>query len=155
MKPSNKEIGLATKRNASELLQVGRIPVRVIDDGSLNGHQLGAIEATLPARTTQTPPHVHKRYTVTFLVTSGTIEFKVNQGVLRASEGDYMGVPLGAPYTFSNPFDAPASFHCAFTPSGLVDYFRELDQLTKQPGGLKMDQWIKVMARFGIDAVDL
>ena len=138
-----------------ELLQVGRIPVRVIDDGSLNGHRLGAIEVTLLPRTTQTQAHVHRLYTVTFLVTSGTVEFKVDSGVFRAAAGDYIAVPIGVPYTFSNPFESSATFHCAFTPSTLIDYFREMAAMTQAAKPPEISEWVKLMARYQIEPVEM
>jgi quercetin dioxygenase-like cupin family protein len=150
-----KNLGLAIKRRAAEVLQVGRIPVRVIDDGSLSGGQLGAIEVTLLPRTTQTQPHVHRLYTVNFLVTSGTVEFKVDSGVFRASTNDYIAVPIGVPYTFSNPFDSSATFHTTFTPASLINYFREMAALSKAAKPPEMDEWIKLMARYQIEPVDM
>ena len=129
--------------------------MRVIDDGSLNGYQLGAIETTLLAKTTQTIFHLHRVHTVTFLVTSGTVEFTVANGVIRAAAGDYIAVPIGVPYTFSNPFEASATFHCTFTPSSLVDYFRDMSKLTKGAQPPEKTEWLALMTRYGIETVDM
>ncbi len=149
----NAQIALVTKRNVSEVLQVGRVSVRVLDDGSLNAQALGMVQSTIPPRTFQTPPHVHTRHAISFLVTEGTLEFTIANGLYRASAGDYITVPIGAPYTFSNPFETRAVYCCIFAPGTFIGYYRDLAELTKL-GPLQPEPMKKLMEKYGMQLVE-
>jgi quercetin dioxygenase-like cupin family protein len=125
------QVNLVTRQHQPELLLVGRIQVRILEDGALTGHRLGAVEATVPARTTQTPPHRHRSHVETVLVQSGTLQFRIAHGVYHVREGEYLVVPIGAVHTFANPFDAPVVLHASFAPAHFINYFREVAELTK------------------------
>lgn len=131
---------------------MGRVSVRVIDDGSLNGEAFGIVQSTIPPRTFQTPRHVHSRHSVSFLVTEGTLQFTIARGLYRASAGDYITVPIGAAYSFSNPFDVTAVFCCMFAPPSFIGYYRDLANLTKL-GPLRADQTHDLMGKYGMELI--
>jgi quercetin dioxygenase-like cupin family protein len=141
------QVNHITRQRQPELLQVGRVQVRILEDGSLTNNQLGVVEATVPARTIQTPPHLHRSHVETFLVQSGTLQFMIANGVYHVREGEFLVVPIGAIHAFSNPFDAPAVFHASFAPAHFINYLREVAELTKTAIPT-VEQIYQIMARY-------
>jgi hypothetical protein len=63
-------------------------------------------------------------------------------------------VPPGEPHTFSNPFDAPATFLGTMTPDLYIQYFRDLAALPTGPEGLLNSADIgRVMSRYATQVV--
>jgi len=130
-KTNNKEnhtmphLKVTTLKDA-ETIQVGSTTVYVLEDGSLTDNRIGTVFSTLTPHTKPLPQHLHRMHEETFFVTQGTIRFAVNEEQYDVKVGDYVVVPVGAPHTFSNPFDEPAAFLSTFTPAYYVNYFREL-----------------------------
>src|SRR5260370_42441900 len=88
-----------------EIVRIGPIQLRVLEDGSRTDNRIGAVEITVPAATAGPPQHIHRMHDETFLVITGAVRFAVGESNLDARAGDYVDVPIGAPHTFSNPFD--------------------------------------------------
>ena len=145
--PHRPHVNLVSRHGKLEVLQVGKIQVKILEDGSSTGNQLGAVEAIIPAHTTQTPPHLHRAHVETILMRSGTLQFTVANGLYNVKEGEFLVVPIGAPHTFSNPFDTPAVFHASFSPASFIGYFREMAEITTR-GMPSAEQIFEVMARY-------
>ena len=131
----------------AEIIRVGGITMRVLEDGSRTDNRIGAFEITVPPRTVGPPRHAHHMHDETFLVISGAVRFTVGDEGRDAFQGDYVVVPIDAPHTFANPFDEPAVFFNSFTPAFYVNYFRELEQLLAG-GPPSREQITAVMARY-------
>ena len=58
-----------------------------------------------------------------------------------------MVVPIGAPHTFSNPFDEAAVFLNTFTPAFYVNYFRDVAKLAATKG-ISPEGILKIMAAY-------
>jgi mannose-6-phosphate isomerase-like protein (cupin superfamily) len=136
-----------TAGGAGEILRIGPIRIRVLEDGSRTDNRIGAVEVTVPAGMAGPPQHLHLMHDETFLVTSGAVRFIVGDKEHDAHAGDYVVVPIGAPHTFANPFGEPAVFFNTFTPAFYVNYFRELGKLGAA-GPLSPDQVTKVRDRY-------
>jgi quercetin dioxygenase-like cupin family protein len=137
-------------KGAGEILQLGPIQARILEDGSRTDDRIGAVEITVPPKTAQTPQHLHRMHDETFLVTRGTVRFTFNGADHDLHVGDYVVVPTGASHTFSNPFDETAIFFNSFTPAYYVSYLRELATLSAK-GGLSPEAILKVMARYATE----
>jgi mannose-6-phosphate isomerase-like protein (cupin superfamily) len=135
---------------AGEVLHVGPISIRVLEDGSLTDNRLGAVEVSVPAYNAQTPLHVHRMHDETFLVLRGKLRFSTGEGHRDAGVGELMVVPVDAPHTFSNPFDEPAVFFNTFTPAYYVNYFRELSAMLGT-GAVTPDKLLTMMARYATE----
>jgi mannose-6-phosphate isomerase-like protein (cupin superfamily) len=132
----------------------GPIKVRVIEDGSHTGHRLGLVECTVPAGPAQPPQHIHHEHDEVFIVTAGTLRFTSGTESIDVTAGSTVVVPVGTPHTFSNPFDAPATFLNTYTPDLYIQYFRDLAQLPVDERGLLSPADIgQTMARYATDVV--
>jgi mannose-6-phosphate isomerase-like protein (cupin superfamily) len=131
----------------AEIIRVGPIEMRVLEDGSRTDNRIGAVEITAPPRTPGPPRHAHHMHDETFLVIRGAVRFTIGDETRDAHEGDYVVVPIDAPHTFANPFDVPAAFFNSFTPAYYVNYFRELEKLAAG-GRPSTEQIAAVMARY-------
>src|SRR5271165_5379172 len=115
-----------TAREEGEVIQIGPISNRVLEDGSRTDNRIGAVQILIPPGVAGPPKHLHRMHDETFLVMSGVVRFTVKDSERDAREGDYVVVPIGAAHTFSNPFDQPAILFNTFTPAFYLNYLREM-----------------------------
>ncbi|KAF2995272.1 hypothetical protein E8E13_004161 [Curvularia kusanoi] len=132
-----------------EILKLGHITCRVMEDGSRTDNRIGSAEFTLPPNTAGPPAHWHEMHDETFLVTQGTVRFHApDKTYIDAHVGDYITVPIRAPHTFSNPTDQEAKFFNTYTPAFYIDYFRILAEMSKSDDKMSKEKNLEVMARF-------
>jgi mannose-6-phosphate isomerase-like protein (cupin superfamily) len=136
-----------TTSPAAEVIQVGPIRLRILEDGSRTDNRIGAVEIMLPPGAAGPPPHLHRMHDETFLVTSGVVRFTMGETERDAHVGDYVVVPIGAMHTFSNPSNEPAVFFNTFTPAFYVNYLREMAVLVAN-GNVSSEGVERVMARY-------
>jgi mannose-6-phosphate isomerase-like protein (cupin superfamily) len=60
-----------------EVIQLGPIQMRILEDGRTTDHRLGIGEITVPPRTPGPPQHRHAQHDEGFYVVSGTVRFTV------------------------------------------------------------------------------
>lgn len=118
-----------TATSDGEIIRLGPVQIRVLEDGSRTDNRIGAVEITLPPGMPGPPQHFHVMHDETFLVMRGTVRFIIGDTERDAHAGDYVVVPPGEGHTFANPTDQPAVFFNTFTPAYYVDYFRDLGRL--------------------------
>ncbi|KAF2266453.1 RmlC-like cupin [Lojkania enalia] len=134
---------------AGEILKLGHITCRIMEDGSRTDNRIGSAEFTVPAKTAGPPAHWHEMHDETFLVTQGTIRFHAPDGqIVDAHEGDYVTVPIRAPHTFSNPFDVEAKFFNTYTPSFYINYFKMMAEMSKGDAMMSKEKNLEAMSRF-------
>ncbi|RFU28078.1 hypothetical protein B7463_g8261, partial [Scytalidium lignicola] len=127
-------INFVTATNG-EMISLGPIKMRVMEDGSRTDNRLSTVELIVPPHTDGPPAHWHEMHDETFLITKGVIRFHVPKALgleaqeIDAKEGDYVVVPIRAPHTFSNPSDGESRFVNTFTPAFYVHYFKLLSEL--------------------------
>src|SRR2546426_12584079 len=132
----------------------GPIRVRIIEDGSHTGHRLGLIEASVPPGPAMPPQHIHRDHDEVFIVTQGMLRFTSATENVDVEAGACVTVPAGTAHTFSNPFDAPATFICTMTPDLYIEYFRDLGRLpVNQQGMLDPADIGRTMAKYATDVV--
>src|ERR1700689_1271643 len=112
--------------DGGDVIQLGPIRMRMLEDGSTTDHRLGMGEITLPPRTEGPPQHRHARHDEGFYVVSGAVRFAVGEESYMASAGTLVMIPPGAPHTFANPGDEAAVLLNTFTPDLYVQYFSDL-----------------------------
>ncbi len=135
-----------------EVLQVGPIRVRVLEDGTATAGRLGLVELTLKAASNGPPQHVHREHDETFFVVSGTVRFRSANDNLNVGPGGYLTAPVGLPHTFGNPDpDQPAVMLCTVTPDRYVNYFRELALATQGGQPLEPAVVLEIMSRYATD----
>lgn len=138
-------------RGQGQTLTAGPMTLRVLEGGQLTDHRLGLVEVTIPPGVDGPPQHLHRKHDETFYVLSGTPTFTCGSDVVLAHVGTLVTAPIGTPHTFGNPADTPAVLLCTVTPDLYLDYFRELDQLPKTPGGLDHTIVAEIMKRYATE----
>jgi len=131
-----------------EVLKLGPITMRVLEDGSRTDNRIGVVEIIIPPKTPGLPQHVHIMHDETFLVTSGRVRFTTGSTEIDTKVGDFVTVPPRAPHTFANPFDEPARMVNTVTPAQYIEYFRLLDRVTRENRKLTPEDMKQAMANY-------
>jgi quercetin dioxygenase-like cupin family protein len=137
--------------DGGEIALDGPIRLRILEDGSTTGHRLGLAEITIAPHTPGPPQHRHGRHDEGFYVVSGTATFTVGQETYEAPAGTLVMVPPGAPHTFANNSDKPATIVNTFTPDLYVQYFRDLRDMVAAGSPPTPGQVVDVMARYATE----
>ncbi|KAJ4373159.1 hypothetical protein N0V83_003450 [Neocucurbitaria cava] len=148
MKMPRRPINFVSAKSG-EILKLGHITCRIMEDGSRTDNRIGSAEFTLPPHTAGPPAHWHEMHDETFLVTAGTVRCPRPDSTHHdASAGDYVVVPIRAPHTFSNPTDSESKFFNTFTPAFYIDYFKILAQISSSDEKMSKEKNLEVMSRF-------
>jgi len=131
-----------------EVIQLGPVRMRIMEDGGTTAHRLGIGEITLAPHANGPPQHRHARHDEGFYVVSGMVRFTVGRTSHDAVAGTLVMVPPGAPHTFANPGDDPAVMLDTFTPGLYVQYFRDLKDMIAAGGELTAAATVAVMDRY-------
>ena len=131
-----------------EVIQLGPIRMRILEDGSTTGHRLGLGEITLAPHTDGPPQHRHAQHDEGFYVVSGTARFTVGETTYDAAAGTFVRIPPGAPHTFANTGDETTVLLNTFTPDLYVQYFRDLRDMIAGGEELTPEATIGVMSRY-------
>jgi len=137
--------------DGGDVVQLGPIVMRILEDGSTTEHRLGIGEITIAPHTEGPPQHRHGRHDEGFYVVSGTARFTVGTTTYDAPAGTLAMIPPGAPHTFANPTDEPVVLLNTFTPDLYVQYFRDLRQMIEQRGALTPEATLQVMSRYATE----
>jgi mannose-6-phosphate isomerase-like protein (cupin superfamily) len=138
--------------DGGEVVPLGPITMRILEDGRTTGHRLGVGEITVPPHTEGPPQHRHSRHDEGFYVVSGTARFTVGDASYDAPPGTLAMIPPGAPHTFANPGDEPLVLLNTFTPDLYVQYFRDLRDMAARDGPLTPEATERVMNRYATEA---
>lgn len=121
----SQEVSIVTP-DGGEVIELGPIRIRILEDGSTTEHRLAVCEVTIAPRSSGPVLHRHAHHDEGFYILSGTPRFTVGEREYDAPQGTLVVVPPGAPHTFANPADEPVAFLATFTPDLFVQYFRDL-----------------------------
>jgi quercetin dioxygenase-like cupin family protein len=133
---------------AGELIDLGPIRIRILEDGRSTDHRLGLGEITIAAHTAGPPQHRHAGHDEGFYVVSGTARFTVGDVTHDAPAGTFVMVPPGAPHTFANHSDATTVLLNTFTPDLYVQYFRDLRDLIAEGRPATPEATVEMMSRY-------
>ena len=131
-----------------EVIPLGPIQMRILEDGHTTNHRLGVGEITLPPHTQGPLQHRHAQHDEGFYVVSGTARFTVGATTYEAPAGTLVMVPPGTPHTFANPGDQVVVILNTFTPDLYVQYFRDLRNLIASGQPLTPEASAQVMSRY-------
>ncbi len=138
--------------DGGEILQVGSLRTRVLEDGSGTAGRLGIVEVIIPPGDGGPPQHTHREHEETFFVLSGTVRFSSAREHTDARPGSLLTAPIGLPHTFGNPDpDEPAVLLGTVTPDRYINYFRELAAITRGGNALDHAEILKIMSRYATD----
>ena len=124
--------------------------MRFLEDGSTTGHRFAMAEGWLDPHTAGPPQHRHAQHDEGFYVVSGIVRFSIGDQDHDAGPGTLVMVPPGAPHSFANPGDEPATLLTTFTPDHYVRYFRDLRDLNAA-GRPSPEQLDALMARYATE----
>lgn len=131
-----------------EVIPLGAIQMRILEDGHTTDHRLGIGEITLAPHTEGPLQHRHSRHDEGFYVVVGTARFTVGDMTYDAPAGTLVMVPPGVPHTFANPSDQKAVILNTFTPDLYVQYFRDLREMSANGRPLTPEASAQVMSRY-------
>jgi mannose-6-phosphate isomerase-like protein (cupin superfamily) len=137
--------------DGGEVVHLGPITMRILEDGSTTGHRLGIGEITIAPHTQGPLQHRHGRHDEGFYVVSGTARFTVGTTTYDAPAGTLAMIPPGAPHTFANPTGEPVVLLNTFTPDLYVQYFRDLRDMISERGPLAPEDMVQVMSRYATE----
>jgi mannose-6-phosphate isomerase-like protein (cupin superfamily) len=140
--------------DGGDVIRLGPVTMRIIEDGSTTGHRLGIGEITVAPRTAGPPQHRHARHDEGFYVVSGTARFTVGAETYDVPAGTLAMIPPGAPHTFANPGDEPLVLLNTFTPDLYVQYFRDLREMIAGGGPPTPAATAQVMSRYATEVAD-
>jgi quercetin dioxygenase-like cupin family protein len=102
---------------------------RIIISGNQTDGKFAVIDMQVPPGGGPVP-HAHESINETFLVIEGQVEFRNESGKFSAKKGDFVNIPLGgAIHSFKNISNETARLICTVMPSGLEEFFIEVDVL--------------------------
>ena len=81
--------------NEGEMIHLGPIVVRILEDGRTTGHRLGIGEVILPPHTDGPPQHRHAEHDEGFYVISGLVRFTVGRTTHWRDGGHARDDPAG------------------------------------------------------------
>jgi quercetin dioxygenase-like cupin family protein len=139
---------LLVQQDTAEVLKVGPMTIRVLEDGRNTDNRIGAISLTIPGHTPGPPQHWHRMHDETFLITKGRVRFTTGKVDHDTKVGDYVVLSTKAVHTFSNPFDEEGEFFSSFTPAYYVDYLRMLAKWGSDGRKLTPDEMREAQAKF-------
>lgn len=131
-----------------EVIPLGAIQMRILEDGRTTDHRLGIGEITLAPHTAGPLQHRHSQHDEGFYVVAGTAHFTVGDATYAAPPGTLVMVPPGVPHTFANPSDQVVVILNTFTPDLYVQYFRDLRELSAAGQPLTHEASAQVMSRY-------
>jgi mannose-6-phosphate isomerase-like protein (cupin superfamily) len=134
--------------DGGEVIELGPVRMRILEDGRTTGHRLGIGEITVGPHAAGPPQHRHSQHDEGFYVVSGTARFTVGETTYDAAAGTLVMIPPGAPHTFANPTDAPTVLLNTFTPDLYVQYFRDLQDMIVSGQPLTPQSTAAVMSRY-------
>ena len=141
------------KAGEGHALPLGPIHMIVQEDGTQTRGTLGVAEFEIPPHAPTPPPHIHHAHEEGFYVLEGELEFLTGTETVRASQGAFVMVPIGAVHTFRNPTDKPARFLNTFTPPLYIGYFEEMSKLMQADVPPTPQQLGALMARYDTEVV--
>jgi mannose-6-phosphate isomerase-like protein (cupin superfamily) len=134
--------------SGGEVIRLGPIQMRILEDGSTTNHRLGLGEITIAPHTDGPLQHRHAQHDEGFYVVAGTARFTVGETAYDAPAGTFVMVPPGAPHTFANPGDQPVVLLNTFTPDLYVQYFRDLRDMIASGQPLTAEASVQAMSHY-------
>jgi quercetin dioxygenase-like cupin family protein len=131
-----------------EMIPLGTIQMRILEDGRTTDHRLGIGEITLAPHTDGPLQHSHSQHDEGFYVVAGTAQFTVGDTTYDAPPGTLVMVPPGVPHTFANRSDQMVVLLNTFTPDLYVQYFRDLREMIANGQPLTPEASAQVMSRY-------
>jgi quercetin dioxygenase-like cupin family protein len=116
--------------------------------GSLTRRQFGIFRRDMQPRAGGPDPHIHRTFSESFYMLSGTVRFYDGSAWVEATAGDFLYVPKGGIHAFSADSDEPASMLILFAPGKARErFFVEMEEIRRSGRTLTDRDWTQLWAR--------
>jgi len=95
------------------------------------------------------PLHVHEHDDELFIVIDGNISYFVDREWTTVGPGGIAYFPKGTPHCYFNAGTTVGHHWILTTPSGFEDFFAELAEESRRPGGPSVQQYLRINAEHG------
>lgn len=96
------------------------------------------------------PAHSHKNNEEVVYVLEGVLRYTVDDETRDLTAGQRMYTPRGSVHAFSNPHNGTARALIILTPDIGLQYFRDIAEVVRAPGGPNPVKMAEVMTRYGL-----
>jgi quercetin dioxygenase-like cupin family protein len=138
------------RANEQNLIKIGQLEIRYLQDGVQTGAGSGMFELTVAPGAKVPPAHSHRDNEEIVYVLEGVLRYAVDDEQRDLRPGEHMRTPRGSVHAFSNPHDHVARALIVLTPDIGAQYFRDVAEVAGQPGGPDPAKMVEVMARYGL-----
>lgn len=108
-------------------LVLGNTDVHYVATGTSTDGLFGLYRWQMAGNRAGAAPHIHRRFSESFYILSGSVRIYDGARWLDAAPGDYVHVPPGGIHGFTNESGAPASMLILFAPGAPREqYFEQL-----------------------------
>jgi quercetin dioxygenase-like cupin family protein len=119
-----------------------------IAPGSVTRRQFGLFRRDMQPKAGGPDPHIHRTFSESFYVLSGSVRFYNGETWVEANAGDFLYVPKGGIHAFSADSDEPASMLILFAPGVARErYFIEVEEIRASGRKLSAREWKALWAR--------
>lgn len=126
---------------------MGLSGARFVVTGELTDQSFGLFRWEMGPRAGGPPPHLHRTFSESFYVLTGTVSVYDGAAWHEAGAGDFMYVPPGTGHAFANRSDDGASMLILFAPGEPRErYFRALAEMREAGTELSPDERAAFMA---------
>jgi quercetin dioxygenase-like cupin family protein len=132
------------------VIEIGQLAIHYLMDGTLSGAGSGMFELTVGPGARVPPAHSHRDNEEIVYVLEGMLRYTVDDETRDLRPGERMYTPRGSVHAFSNPHDQPARALIILTPDIGAQYFRDIAEVVKTPGGPNPAKMAEVMTRYGL-----
>ena len=131
-------------------LKIGHLEIRYLIDGTVSGAGMGVFELTVPPGARVPPAHSHKNNEEVVYALEGVLRYTVDDETRDLTAGQRMYTPRGSVHAFSNPHGDTARALIILTPDIGLQYFRDIAEVARGPGGPDPQKMTEVMSRYGL-----
>ena len=132
------------------VVKIGGLEIRYRIDGTVAGTGVGMFELTVPPGSRVPPAHSHRDNEEIVYVLEGTLRYTVDDETRDLGPGDRMYTPRGSVHAFSNPHGHVARALIVLIPDIGLQYFRDIAEVAKAPGGPNPVEMAAIMNRYGL-----
>jgi quercetin dioxygenase-like cupin family protein len=116
--------------------------------GSVTRRQFGIFRRDMQPRAGGPDAHIHRTFSESFYILSGTVRLYDGNAWLEASAGDFLYVPKGGIHAFSADSDEPASMLILFAPGPARErYYIEVEEIRRAGRKLTDREWTELWSR--------
>ncbi len=135
---------------AQSTITIGQLEIHYLIDGAAGRGESGMFELTVPPGAHVPPPHYHTANEEMMYCLEGVLRISIGDETRDLKRGEWACTPRGVTHGFANPHDCAARVLVFLTPDIGAQYFRDIAEAARQPGGPNPAKLVEVMRRYGL-----